>query len=104
MLADKVYAHPSTRTTLRERRIKATIPERTDQIARRKTRGPAGGKPPAFDPDLYKQRNVVERCSTGSTNSEAWRPVTPNEPPTTVLRSSSPAPSSISVEDPQDTA
>jgi len=21
-----------------------------------------GGRPPAFDPDIYKKRNVVERC------------------------------------------
>ena len=25
-------------------------------------RGSAGGRPPAFDRDRYKQRNVVERC------------------------------------------
>nr|WP_236004744.1 transposase [Amycolatopsis pittospori] len=56
--------HPphSTRTALRERRINATIPERADQVARRNARGSAGGRPPAFDPDLYKLRNVVERC------------------------------------------
>ncbi|MCP2198603.1 Transposase DDE domain-containing protein [Lentzea flava] len=62
MIADKAYTHPSTRTALRQRRIKATIPERTDQIARRKAKGSAGGRPPAFDPDIYKLRNVVERC------------------------------------------
>ncbi|WP_082373050.1 transposase [Nocardia sp. NRRL S-836] len=62
MIADKAYTHPSTRTALRQRRIKATIPERVDQIARRKTKGSAGGRPPAFDPDLHKMRNVVERC------------------------------------------
>ncbi|GAB2798996.1 transposase [Amycolatopsis magusensis] len=62
VLADKAYTHPSTRKALRERRIKATIPERADQIARRKAKGKAGGRPPAFDPDLYKLRNVVERC------------------------------------------
>jgi transposase len=62
VLADKAYNHPSTRRALRERRIKATIPERADQIARRKAKGSAGGWPPAFDPGLYKLRNVVERC------------------------------------------
>ncbi|MFD1049108.1 IS5 family transposase [Kibdelosporangium lantanae] len=62
VIADKAYTHPSTRTALRRRKIKATIPERTDQIARRKAQGSAGGRPPAFDPDLYKLRNVVERC------------------------------------------
>ncbi|WP_370468963.1 IS5 family transposase [Amycolatopsis sp. YIM 10] len=62
VLADKAYTHPSTRKALRERRIKATIPERADQIARRKARGSAGGRPPDFDPGLYTLRNVVERC------------------------------------------
>ncbi len=38
-----------------------TSPERSDQIARRRTRGSAGGRPPAFDAELYKERNVVER-------------------------------------------
>lgn len=62
VLADKACTHPSTRKTLRERGVKATIPERADQIARRKTKGSAGDRPPAFDPDLYKLRTVVERC------------------------------------------
>ncbi|NYH93522.1 transposase [Actinopolymorpha rutila] len=62
MLADKAYSHPSTRKALRHRRIKVTIPERADQIQRRKQRGRAGGRPPAFDPELYRNRNVVERC------------------------------------------
>jgi transposase len=42
--------------------IAFTCPERRDQIARRKAKGPAGGRPPAFDQDIYKKRNVVERC------------------------------------------
>ncbi|HEY3142436.1 MAG TPA: transposase, partial [Acidimicrobiales bacterium] len=25
-------------------------------------RGSAGGRPPAFDPEIYRRRNVVERC------------------------------------------
>ena len=60
LLADKAYSHPSTRAALRARGIKATIPERDDQLARRRARGP--GRPYAFDAELYKQRNVVERC------------------------------------------
>ena len=60
--ADKAYAHRPTRQALRRRRIKATIPEKSDQIARRKAKGSAGGRPPAFDPGIYRQRNVVERC------------------------------------------
>jgi transposase len=27
-----------------------------------KARGPAGGRPPGFDKEIYKRRNVVERC------------------------------------------
>ena len=40
--------------------MKATIPEPSTQIANRKRRGSAGGRPPAFDPDDYKNRHVVE--------------------------------------------
>jgi transposase len=62
LLADKGYAHPSTRAMLRSRGIAHTIPERSDQIARRAAKGSAGGRPPNFDAHLYRQRNVVERC------------------------------------------
>ncbi|MGS2811512.1 IS5 family transposase [Nocardia sp. MW-W600-9] len=62
VLADKAYAHPSTRATLRRRRIGFVSPERDDQIACRRTKGSAGGRPPVFDREAYKQRNVVERC------------------------------------------
>jgi putative transposase len=57
----KAYSHPSTRTELGRRGIKHTIPERADQIARRKAKGSAGGRPPSFDAVIYKQRNTVER-------------------------------------------
>jgi transposase len=62
VLADKAYSHPSTRAQLRRRHIAFTSPERSDQIARRRAKGARGGRPPAFDPDLYTGRNVVERC------------------------------------------
>ena len=62
LIADKAYAHDSTRKALRGRGIRHTIPERDDQIARRAAKGTRGGRPPAFDSDTYKQRNVVERC------------------------------------------
>ncbi len=70
LLADKAYSHPSTRTALRRRWIKHTIPERDDQIARRKAKGSAGGRPPAFDAAIYKQRNTVER---GFNRLKQWR-------------------------------
>jgi len=61
VVADKAYSHPSTRLALRRRRVRVTIPERDDQIARRKAKGSSGGRPPAFDQRIYKGRNVVER-------------------------------------------
>ena len=72
LIADKAYSHPSTRTALRRRGIKHTIPERDDQIARRKAKGSAGGRPPAFDAAIYKQRNTVER---GFNRFKQWRGV-----------------------------
>jgi transposase len=62
VIADKAYSHPSTRLALRRRGISVTCPERRDQIDRRKTKGPAGGRPPGFDQEIYRRRNVVERC------------------------------------------
>lgn len=62
LLADKAYSHPSTRRELRRRRVKHTIPERRDQVATRKAKGSAGGRPPAFDAEIYKQRNTIERA------------------------------------------
>lgn len=70
LLADKAYSHPSTRTQLRSRRVKHTIPERRDQIERRKAKGSAGGRPPAFDAVLYGLRNTVER---GFNRLKQWR-------------------------------
>lgn len=70
LLADKAYSHPSTRTALRKRRIKHTIPERDDQITRRRAKGSAGGRPPSFDGEIYKQRNTVER---GFNRLKQWR-------------------------------
>lgn len=62
VLADKAYSSPSTRRALRRRGIAFTSPEKRDHAANRLRRGSAGGRPPAFDPETYKRRNVVERC------------------------------------------
>ncbi len=70
LLADKAYSHPSTRAALRSKKIKHTIPERHDQIDRRKAKGSAGGRPPAFDAALYGLRNTVER---GFHRLKQWR-------------------------------
>ena len=61
VIADKAYSARAHRARLRAARIKAVIPEPDDQIAHRKRRGRRGGRPPAFDVDLYKNRNVIER-------------------------------------------
>ena len=61
VLADKAYSSKAIRAYLRRRKIKATIPEPADQIANRARRGRRGGRPPAFDPEAYRLRNVVER-------------------------------------------
>jgi transposase len=70
VLADKAYSHNSTRARLREMRIRHTIPEKSDQIAWRKARGSAGGRPPRFDPEAYRHRNTVER---GFNRLKQWR-------------------------------
>lgn len=62
VVADKAYSHPSTRAMMSKRRVRFISPERSDQVARRQAKGSAGGRPPAFDQELYRGRNVVERC------------------------------------------
>lgn len=61
VLGDKGYSSKAIRTWLRRRGISHTIPERADQIRNRLRRGSRDGRPPAFDKQLYKRRNVVER-------------------------------------------
>lgn len=60
--ADKAYSNNKTRRYLRRRKIRHTIPEKKDQKANRLRRGSAGGRPPGFDTERYKKRNVVERA------------------------------------------
>lgn len=72
LLGDKAYSHPSTRHRLRTRKIPHTIPERADQIDRRRAKGSAGGRPPAFDAQTYRHRNTVER---GFNRLKHWRGV-----------------------------
>lgn len=61
LIADRAYTSGITRRMLRGRKITAVIPQKRDEIAARKRRGQAGGRPPAFDEIRYKQRNLVER-------------------------------------------
>jgi len=60
--ADKGYSYPKCRRLLRARGIKAMIPERRDQRAQRRKKGHRGGRPCAYDKEVYRQRNLVERC------------------------------------------
>jgi transposase len=62
LLGDRAYSIRAIRADLRRRRIAVTIPERVDQQANRRKRGIAGGRPPVFDAERYKQRNTVERA------------------------------------------
>lgn len=61
-LGDKAYSSREIRRLLRRRGIATTLPERRDQVANHKRRGTRGGRPPAFDQVVYRDRNVVERC------------------------------------------
>ena len=60
VLADKAYDSRANRHYLRRRGIRCTIPQQADRIRNRKNKGRAGGRPPAFDKELYKQRHAVE--------------------------------------------
>lgn len=70
VVADKAYSTGVIRTELRRRGIKAVIPLKNDHLAARARRGSAGGRPPAFDPEAYKGRNVVERSFN---RAKQWR-------------------------------
>jgi transposase len=60
VLADKAYSSQANRAYVRRRGIACTIPQPADQIRHRHKRGRAGGRPPAFDPQIYQQRHAVE--------------------------------------------
>ncbi|MFE5770562.1 IS5 family transposase [Streptomyces sp. NPDC056485] len=62
VLAHRAYSSRAIRNHLRRRGIRAVIPQPSDQIGHRLRRGRAGGRPPAFDAETYRQRNAVERC------------------------------------------
>jgi transposase len=53
---DKGYDLPRIRHWLREHGIAAVIPEKLKPYGRKP------GRPPTFDRDAYRRRNVIERC------------------------------------------
>lgn len=61
VLADKAYSSKRNRAYLRNRGIRAVIPERADEARNRKKKGNRGGRPPRFEPEQYKERNTIER-------------------------------------------
>lgn len=61
-MGEKAYSSRAIRSYLRRHGIKTVIPVKEDQKKHRLARGRAGGRPPAFDTEHYKQRNTVERC------------------------------------------
>ncbi|MGY0466588.1 IS5 family transposase [Kitasatospora sp. cg17-2] len=58
--ADRAYGSRASRSYLRRRGVKCTIPEKADQIRNRQKLGSRGGRPPQFDKVDYKQRHAVE--------------------------------------------
>lgn len=62
VLADRAYSSRAIRGHLRRRGIRAVIPQPVDQIGHRLRRGRAGGRPPGFNVEAYKERNTVDRC------------------------------------------
>ena len=73
LLADKAYSHPSTRAPERTcgKAESCTPPPNAatrSDVARRKDR--AGGRPPTFDKDRYRERNAIER---GFGRLKQWR-------------------------------
>jgi len=61
LAGDKAYTGKKTRSQLRKRKIKHVIPEKRNERAARRKKGSKGGRPPAFDAEIYKWRNTVER-------------------------------------------
>jgi transposase len=62
VIADRAYSSRGFRAYLRKHGIACTIPEKNDQQRNRHNRGRRGGRPPAFDRQIYRQRNIAERC------------------------------------------
>jgi transposase len=61
LCGDKGYSSAANRRALRRRKIPHAIPERDDQKANRARKKSRGGRPPDFDTDRYRNRNLVER-------------------------------------------
>lgn len=72
VLGDKAYSSRPLRADLRRRHIAATIPVPDDQAGHRRKRGSRGGRPYAFDAEVYRGRNVVERTFSKLKDNRAF--------------------------------
>lgn len=70
VIADRAYTSGVNRNMLAGRGIKAVIPQKSTELSARQRKGPAGGRPPAFDAGTYTGRNVVERAFS---MTKQWR-------------------------------
>ncbi|KAB1978815.1 transposase [Streptomyces triticiradicis] len=62
MEQDRAPAAGPSSSPRRTRGIRAVIPTPADQQGHRLRRDSCGGRYPAFDREVYKQRDTVERC------------------------------------------
>ena len=46
---------------MRQKGIRAVIPEKSDQLTRRQAKGSRGGRPPEFDAQTYRDHKLIER-------------------------------------------
>ena len=93
--ADKAYSSRDIRAYLRRRRIRATVPERSDQQAHRtrcgRTRcGRSGGRPPSSTLPTTPSATPSNAPSTNSNNSALWPPAMTNAPTSSPALSMSP--------------
>ncbi len=89
-LGDKAYGSRANRAWLRRHGIKCTIPELADRIRHRKNKGSKGGRPSAFDSELYTQRHAVECGINRLRRNGPWPPASTNSPSATKPPSASP--------------
>ena len=94
LLADKAYSHPSTRRELRRRRIRHTIPERTDRSNTANPRAQPVADPPGSTPSFTSSATPSSEGSAGSSSGVALLPVTTSTPAPISAESYSRRPSS----------
>jgi putative transposase len=80
LLGDKAYSHDSTRVQLRQRKIAHTIPERSDQIARRKAKGSEGAARQRSPGGSTSTATPLNAASTDSNTGAPLPPATTSTP------------------------